>query len=345
MKFLQKQDIEKILLGSSLLGTGGGGTFKSAKRLTNQVLKPVKMVSLGELKKDAFICSVFGIGSTQNCNPIIASRNALELFIKVNNKEVAAIIPVEIGPESLATAFFIASKLNLPILDSDIVGLRSSPEIYLETITLKNISRTPCAVSDDKKNSLVLWQCNDYLILEKVLRDFAVSVGGDAFVAGYPLIVSAIKNLIPKNSISIAQRTGQLLEELRNEKINMNQFLRKSGWILFGTGVITSAIVNNSSGFTKGKYTIKSGKNSLTILFKNENIILFKNKKLVFTCPDSLSLLDLDIFEGVNNFENNKGKKVTVLGKKAIPIWRTKKGKKLFHPKVLGFNYNQKLLE
>jgi len=47
---------------------------------------------------------------------------------------------------------------------------------------------------------------------------------------------------------------------------------------------------------------------------------------------------------GINNFEDNTGKKVAILAKKAIPIWRTNKGKKLFSPKTLGFNYKQKLL-
>lgn len=344
MKKLTDKDYQYILAGANLLGTGGGGTILSGRLLTKRISKPVQLISFSELKATELVSTVFGIGGKGSCDPIIASQTAMALFQTIMKSRVSAIVPVETGAESIATVLFIASELDVPVVDGDIVGLRSSPEIYLETITLTNISRTPCVIADDKNNSAVLRNQKKPEAIEKFLRDFAVSVGGDAFVAGYPMIASTIKKVIARKSISTAMSTGILLSQLANRDIDLKTLCLFSEWQLIDTGKIVKTIISNTKGFVDGRYEIKSNNNVYTVIFRNENLVLLKNESVLVTCPDSISLLCMDSFEGVNNFEENEGKTVAILVKKAIPIWRTKKGKKLFSPKNLGLNYAQKLL-
>lgn len=344
MKVVNKSQFQSVLSGSNLLGTGGGGTVITASRIMQKMKKPVKIVSLFQLDRNDLVCTVFGIGGKQICDPIIAAKKAFSIFQSINNQKISAIIPVEVGPMAIATACFIASEINVPILDSDIVGLRSSPEVFLETISIKNIRRTPIVISDDKGNSAILWESRDISFMEKFFRNFAISAGGDAFIVGYPLKIKDIKNIVPKDSISFSLITGDMLIRLKKRKISLDEFCESLEWTLLGVGKIIEVKKDTSKGFSQGKYIIESNRNRFTILFKNENIVCLINGSVVLTCPDSISLLDNDSFEAINNFEDNEGRSVAILGRKAIQIWRSEKGKELFSPKNLGFNLQQKLL-
>lgn len=344
MRTLTSNDLTNIINGASVFATGGGGTIGGAVSILNQITKPVNLVSFKSLRKRDIVCTVFGVGGKQNCNPVVASEKAFSLFQKVTSTKVSAIIPVEIGPMAIANVMYIASELNLPILDSDIVGMRSSPEVFLEIISLANLDRTPCAIADDKGNSAILFESQNLEQLENFLRGFAISVGGDAFVAGYPLKVESLLRILPSNSITSSQIVGELVKRLKSGKIGLKDFCKISKWKLYGTGIIKGELKNNLKGFAQGKYKINSDKGIFTIVFKNENIALFRNDTLLLTCPDSITLLNIDSGIAINNFENNKDAHVAILVKKAIPIWRTKKGRELFSPKNLGYDFSQKLL-
>lgn len=345
MQILKQKYLKKIISGANFLGTGGGGTIAEAMPILKEIKKPVQLVSLNKLNKNDFLCTVFGVGAKQSCDSVIASKEAFWEFQKVCNKSFSAIVPVEVGTISIATSMLISSNLKIPILDSDIVGMRSSPEVFLETITLANLKRTPCVVCDSKGNKLVIRKEKSPKEIEKQLRKFAVFCGGDAFVAGYPLKVSLLKNVLPDGSITLSKKIGNEILKLKDKKINLDTFCQTINWQLIDFGTIKRIKKDSLKGFVKGRYEIESEKNIWTVIFKNENLVLLKNNKVILTCPDSISLLNLELFEGINNFENNKKKKVAILVKKAIPIWRTEKGKKLFSPKNLGINYRQILLK
>lgn len=345
MKTLKKESWKTIISGANLLGTGGGGTIKQALKILKKMQKPVNIADFADLKDEDIVCTVFGIGGKENCDPIVASRNAFNYFQKIINKKVSAIIPVEVGPMAIANAAFIAGELKMPLFDGDIVGLRSSPEVFLETITITSLDRTPCVIANDKGKFSILEKKISIEKMEEFFRNFAISSGGDAFVAGYPLKIKSLKKVIPQGSISVSKNTGLLLKKLKSKQINLIEFCKNTDWTLFGIGKIIDVQKNNSKGFCKGKYKIADKNGFFEVLFKNENLVLLRNNEVVLTCPDSISLLDLLSFKGINNFEENKNKEVAILGKKAIPIWRTIKGKKLFSPKNLGFNFSQKLLK
>lgn len=344
MRLLTKNQFGNIIEGANFLGTGGGGSIQEAAPLLKKITSSIQLIDITELKDTDLICTVFGVGGKQVVDPVVAAQKAIDAFIKITNKKISAIVSVEIGAGSVASAIFSASSLNTPLLDSDIVGMRSSPEVFLETISLSNISRVPATVSDDKGNTAVLLNTTSIEQTEIFLRNFCIMTGGDAIVAGYPMTVKQAKKVLPKNSISESEKIGNLLTSLKTKKISLGEFYKKTHVQEFTQGKIVKNVVTKIKGFESGSYEIKANGEIWTVLYKNENIVLLKNNKVVLTCPDSIILFDLDEIKGINNFENNKGKRVAILGRKAIPIWRTTKGKNLFTPEKLGFNYNQKLL-
>ncbi len=343
MKTLTKTKINNIIEGANFLGTGGGGTIADAEPLLKKIER-VDLINFNELIETDLVCTVFGIGGKQTIDPVKAVRSALSVFMEINKRPITAIVPVELGAESIATALFAANTLGVPVLNSDLVGLRSAPEVYLELISLINVSRTPCVIADDKNNTAVLWNTASIQHLELLLRSFAVAAGGDAYIAGYPMQIKQIRNATPQNSLILAEQAGEFLREIRSKKKTVEELCTMLDLIYYDTGIITSNSTTQTKGFESGEYTIKSKSCIWKVVYKNENIILLKNDKVVVTAPDSILLMDTDRIQGINNFNKNSNKKVMIFAKKAVPIWRTRKGRKLFSPQQLGLQYEQVLL-
>jgi len=342
---LTQSKLNQLLLGASLLSTGGGGKLNSAKKLLRKITKTPKLVSLTELKPQDLVVTLIGVGDKDVCNPIIASLTALKVFQKLFKQKVKAIIPVEIGPLSTLTAVFLASKLNLPMVDADIVGFRASPEVFLETITLANLSREPIVIANDKNDILILYRSSSIEVMEQSLRNFATVSGGDAYGVGYPLTAQQLKNVVGENSLSYSIKLGNDLNQLQNGQISLSQFCQKNGLIQLAQGKITKAKLQTKNGFIQGQYFLKTNqKQTLTVIVKNENIALLKNDQPILTVPDSILLLDIKKFIGINNQDKNLGKIIIILGKTAIPIWRSKSGLSLFSPQKLGYNIRQVIL-
>jgi len=341
MIYLTKQKLKQLLLGASILSTGGGGNLNTARKIISQIKSIPKLIDLNEFNANDLVVTTIGVGDKDVNDPIISSQNAMGIFQKLFKKKIKAIIPIEIGPVSTLTSVLIASRTKLPIVNSDIVGFRASPEIWLETISLGRLNREPIILTDGKKNTIVLYQSQSITATEVTLRNFAINCGGDAFGIGYSLTIKQIKNLVPETSISQTINLGKNLICLRQKRTSLNQFCRKNNLYFLGKTKIVQQNLQPKNGFIQGTYQLENGNK---VIVKNENIALLNNSQPVLTVPDLLMLFDQKKLTGINNQDNNIGKKVIILGKKAIPIWRTKKGLKLFSPQTLGYNINQRLL-
>lgn len=345
MMKLTKNNLDNLITGASLLATGGGGSIASAKKIASKVKKPLKMVNLGELKKSDLLVTVFGVGGSEKNDPVVCSRIALKAFREIFKNPIKAIIPVEIGPLAVATAAFIAAENNLLLANADIVGFRSSPEVFLETISMPGLSREPAVIVNEKNDVLILLSSQSIEQTENIFRNFATLSGGDAFVVGYPLLVKDVNKVVGKGSLSFAISLGERLKNI-GDKNSFLEFCRDCEFQFFSTGKVKRENKKTDGGFTTGTIVIADkNRERFQVFVKNENIVLRKKKEVLLTTPDSICLLDSKTRTGINNFENNTGKEVIILGRKALLIWRTEKGKKLFSPKNLGFNINQKLLK
>ena len=66
MKTLSRQDLEDILYGAAILGTGGGGELSEGFALIDDALSKGKefiMVSLDEAPQDALVCTPYILGA------------------------------------------------------------------------------------------------------------------------------------------------------------------------------------------------------------------------------------------------------------------------------------------
>lgn len=326
-------DLNSLLVGSTFFGTGGGGDPRLAKKIYRSLRKqPVRLKSLNQFQATDLFMTAYTVGGLVQ-TPISQSifNKALKIYQKFLSQKISGIIPVEIGPLSLALAVKAAAKLNLPLIDTDFVGGRSTPEVFLETISLFNIPRTPLIVINQKGNYKVLTISKNYFEEENFLRNFANKSGGFALVLGYPIRKKlAVKSLADK-TVSQAIKIGK--------KISQKKLVGK---IIFSGKIVK---INNLevAGFSAKEIYFKNKKDTAKLYLKNESLIFWVNNQPVLTCPDLIILLDKNN-QPLYNLDLKNNLEVKVVGVPAQPLWRTKKGLRLFNPKLFGYNIKQKLL-
>jgi len=344
MKLLKK-DLKQIIIGSSILGTGGGGNFDLGLKTVDAIKKSVDLVSLKTIPNDETVITVFGVGGLKqygNAKKVILKNvRILEHLIKT---KIKYLIPVEIGPSSLANTFSVASQIDCRVVDGDIVGYRASPEVFLETISLRNISRCPLVASSTNGTTITINDASTPEKIEIILRQLSIQTDSKVYVAGYPMPVGKIKKIVGIGSVSFSLKTGAIASDATNSRAFVNG-LRQLGFVYYGGGLIIKQQINDGfPGFTSGKLIISDKKDEYILYYKNEFLLLEKNGLTILTCPDSIILVDEIKKNGINNGGNNMNKRVLIFGKKSIPIWRSRKGRLLFSPKNIGYQFPQVLL-
>ena len=83
----------------------------------------------------------------------------------------------------------------------------------------------------------------------------------------------------------------------------------------------------------------------MKIWFKNENLVSWLDGAPYVTCPDLISLVEAQTGRPLSNTEVEAGQKVTAIGVKARPAYRTPEGIKVLSPKSFGFNMDYRPME
>lgn len=334
--------IRNLIIGSTFLGTGGGGSPEDAKKIYRTIQKTTRRIELQSIhnfQSDDLFITAFSVGSlAKKSNPTGPIRAGVQLLSKHIGKKIAGIIPVEIGAQAVAAACYLATILDVPLIDADFVGGRSTPEVFLETITLFNLSRTPAVVINNQKEAAILLSATTPLQQEKFFRDFSVMSGGQAYVIGYPLTKKILMTSIEHGTVSDAITIGECFRTKKEQKL-YDTFHMKDIFL----GRITAIEQKSTRGFSEIILTIKEKGVIASLYIKNENLLCWVNKKLVVSCPDLIMLLDAAGMP-IYNSSLKKGQVVRIVAMLARPLWRTKKGLRLFNPKTFGFSMEAKLL-
>lgn len=342
MKAIKQTDIPAIVEGSLFYGTGGGGDPTRAKVIWEQLEKQKRLPSLCALNElsDGICITAFPVGGLKaqsiSTKRINAALTTLQKRLAV--VPIVGIIPVEIGALSLALAAEVAAQLALPLVDADFVGGRSTPEVFLETITLFDIPRTPLVIVNRRGDVVILEKASSPVAEEEFLRTFSTMTEGFAYVFGYPISIAQAKRTVTQHTVSQALNIGN---EIR--KNSLRKAVARLGGRIFCTGTISTIEAMDSPGFSAQMVIIETSKGKCRILTKNENMIFWMNDKPILTCPDLIILLD-ENDRPVFNQSLCVGKTVSVIGMPAAPLWRTVKGKRLFCPKLFGYPFPPVLL-
>lgn len=347
-------DIRRLVLGATVLGTGGGGDPREGlELLINSIVKRgacVDVLSPNELPEDIIAVQPYYVGSVA---PGLKSRKAIKIKDPIRRavkelesllgSKVGAVVPTELGGGNTAVAISIAAELGVPVVDGDLMG-RAGPELHQCTLHIFKVPLYPSVIVTETGNVVVIKEYSDIDDYEAIARYLSVLSGRHAAVVDAPMKVDVLRKVVIEGTLSLCLRVGKAIEESRELGRDPVAEVAKvlNGWVVFH-GKVVDYRWRNEGGFLKGEVYLEGlGRFKDSILkswMKNEHIMAWLNNEPLIMPPDLIIFLRPD-GEPVTNTELKVGDEVYVVAAKAPDVWRSEEGLKYFGPKHFGLNYD-----
>ncbi len=352
LKILNEKDVEHLVLGATVLGTGGGGDPKKGLDMLLNDLRQgrkFKIASLTEIADDDLVVCPYFCGSIapikKKPEKVVFKDPMVEAFKKLEERlaaKISATVAVELGGSNTAIPLHVASIMDIPLIDGDYIG-RAAPELLQSTANIFNVPLLPSVMVTEPGDIVVLERFADLDEYEYIARTLSVPSGSVA-VVDTPVNGSVAKKVLIKDTISKCIEVGKTVEKANEAGIDPVLGLVKSldGVLLF-KGIVKKYTWEDKEGFLFGEATYKGldewKGHELKIWIKNENIIAWKDGKVIITAPDPIYVVNEE-GHAITNTELKEGMTAVVIGAKAPEMWLTKKGIDLFGPRHFGFDFD-----
>lgn len=331
-RIFSKDDLNDMLVGVGILGTGGGGDPETFGRpLIEWDIKKgreYRVVDPKEINDDAFVVSggyggsVKSVVSLQERFEGWESRfevlEAMRIMESIRNRKVDYVVPFELGGVNTPVILSLAARAGIVTVDGDGLG-RAAPETQMSTFLGHGISLTPMPFVDLEGNVIVVNHAVKSTYPDEMMRAAIVLNGGSGANTHYPMSGKQLKESVIPNTISQSIEVGRAVREAMDRKKNPVEAFMET---VHGTEIFKGAIGTmrgeDRGGFYHVKATVKGldkykGK-TMEVVFKNETMMAHVNKKLVSVFPDLLCMLDPRSGQGIMTANLRPGTKVVFVG-------------------------------
>lgn len=358
MKILSRQDLEDILYGAAIMGTGGGGELSEGFKMIDDALskgKEFKMVTLDEAPQDALVCTPYMLGAISALPPdqehlydrlprsdepsILAAYRRFEDYL---GRKFYGTISCELGGSNTATAFYAAAMSGAYIIDADPAG-RAVPEITHSTYYINGLPAAPIVMANAFGEAIICENVMDDARAEHIVRALSMVSRNDIAAIDHALEIHEIRDAVIPGAISMAMDMGKSWREarLRGEDAADAIAAKGSGFVAF-RGTVGASDWKTEDGFTIGNVSIDGSSdfagNAYRIWLKNENMVGWWNEDVHATIPDMICMIDTDTGEPVTNPNYFAGQNVAVVILPAPAPFTTPKGLAAFGPAYAGLN-------
>ena len=345
MRVLNENDLEHILLGCAVLGTGGGGELdKGLERVQSDLQngKEFRLANLDEVPDNAMVASPYYCGSLTASNLNEQEQTPQELLSFMALQEylreyLFAAVSTELGGGNTAVALSVAANMGIPLVDGDPAG-RSVPELQHTIFYLKGVSITPLAVASKSGDVVIVKEVADHIRAEQIVRSIATASGGRVGVTDHPIRGNALKGAVIEGAISRAETIGAVLKTSSDcEKVAE----AGGGCILF-KGEVAKSHWKDDAGFTVGEIHVTGTHEYLgsvyRVWYKNEHLMAWRDNQIDITTPDLICILSEKDAMPVINPQCKTGMRIAVVGYPAPEQWRTRDGLAAMGPRSFGFD-------
>lgn len=336
-KVLDRQCLEDIVAGSTILGAGGGGSPQDGLKLIEGIEKEIALLDVEDLPESAHAVVVAGIGAPKAMLEKGFGPEAVLAFETIKNMAAVGgiridyLMPGEIGGLNTITPLYVAAQRGIPVVDADGNG-RAVPELSTGLYPIYQIPANPLVVAN-KAGDVIVAYLGDPLntvAAETIARTASVSFGMVAAFATWIVDMATIKRCLVPNSISKAGEIGKGIRETQARRGDVVSEVAKitGGKELF-RGQIRKIESKTAEGFDFAK-TIVEGTGSyqgktFTMDSKNENMMGSLNGKPVIMVPDLISVITVS-GEPLSNADTKEGMEVVIIGIAAPEPWHRIRG-------------------
>lgn len=358
MRILNREDLMNILLGCTILGTGGGGSLDEGIRSIDEALtagKAFRLVGFDELEDAAVIGTPYACGAISPLSEeekkkyarlketsdsmYLTNMRQLERFL---GQQVSAVISTELGGGNTAAAFYVAAMTDKCIIDGDPAG-RSVPALQHSTYYLNGIPMCPMAVMNEFGEGAVFTHVYDDERGEDLVRALAVVSRNTIAVIDHVNTAGVLRETVINGAISHAEKIGRAFLKARaaGEDYIAAVAAAGKGRSMF-RGIVTQSGYETRDGYTFGT-TVMEGEgewagHSLRIWYQNENIISWLDGAPYVTVPDLICIFNLDEAMPQLNPYAKVGERAAVIALPAPGEWTTPRGLEVFGPRSFGYD-------
>lgn len=331
---LNKENMEALLIGLGIFGTGGGGDPEwGLKILENDLAhgRVCEIIDPEDIEEDAFVCSGGIMGSVKTLGKVshdeIVSKweedfvliQAFKEMEKIKGKKLDYIIPFEAGGLNTPVMMSLASRMGVPIINGDAVG-RSAPETQMTSFIGHGISLTPMPLVDHLGNIIAVMEANESTYADEIGRFIVTKGGGLGGNAHYAMTGSELKRSCVPHVITDAIKYGKTILAARENGLDPVKAFSNiaNGRIMF-TGVIENVAGEDKGGFYLTNIGVQGTKEfvgrKLDCVFKNETMIVWIDGEIKSIFPDIAFILDPKTGEGLMSADLEAEQEIAFVGR------------------------------
>jgi uncharacterized protein len=293
---LRASDVDALVVGLTLLGSGGGGDPQPFRHALREALAGADVVlhdpaDLG----DAPVVAVGMLGATRVLTEKLPSgreiTTAVRALARWTGVEPAAVMPYEAAGLNGAMAVTAACELGLPLVDADLMG-RALPRLDQLTRAVDGGPITPYAMAEPT-GEIVLVDGAGPDALERLARSVVVQGGGWAGGALAPVPARFARSGSCVGTLARALRLGRAHAALTRP--TADEVAAALGGRLLAAGRTVEIARQSSASFGRAGIAVVDDRPAggvLRIEAENEYLLALLDGEPVASCPDLICLLD-----------------------------------------------------
>ena len=346
---ITEDDLEPIVIGAGILGTGGGGNPYLGHLRVREALRSgsvVNVIDPDELDDDDLLIVSGGMGS-----PVVsyeklpqgdeesAAVRALEQHL---GRRFDAIAPFEMGGGNSMAPMIVAARLGIPLVDGDGMG-RAFPELQMITYLIYGGSPQPAALADERGNKVVLAEVVDAKWLERIARAITIEMGGHAGLATSVMDGAHCKRSIIPHTLQLARTIGRAVLDARSLHADPVEAITSvAGGHRYLQGKVVDVERQTTRGFARGTVVLEGvgddAKRRIQIEFQNENLVIWEDNVARVTVPDLITLVTTDEGEPITTEVVRYGYRADVLVLPCPDLLRTDEALAVVGPRAFGYD-------
>ncbi len=347
---LEGEALNHLLMGASVLGTGGGGSYTRGRAIVEELAaegRRVELIDPGHLPPKALgISTAMAGGGLTNADveslealasepPSVPAARALSAYL---GQPIGFVFPLELGPQNTLEAIRLAAHLGVPVVDGDCAG-RAVPELDQTTLALFGIPFAPFVGATFHGDLAILARVAGPARGEALCRALAASSGGLLCLTGFPVAGARLREALVPRTLTRCLELGALLGPGRRPA---EALVTRTGGRMAFQGRVARAETRLDGGFFRGHLDLVGtgawAGERYRVGIQNEFMWAWRNGVLDIQCPDLICVLDSDSGIGKvtygHGFENalEPEDAVSVLHLPCAEVWNSPRARGFFPP-------------
>lgn len=309
-------DMDALLTGACLFGSGGGGTVASARKLLAHFREGdyyphsrvrvlgVDEVTTGDAVMTAYLGAPAAITNADYPRGPVLAVQQIQARLAAQGRRLAYLVPPESGALGFVVTCLVAARLGLAVIDGDGAG-RAVPSLPQLSFAA-NIDPRPAFLVSESGLSVELnvtpadgTHSQTAAIIDNMLRPIVAEARFGQFggLAMWVMDPAQLRRALPvRGTLTRALALGRLLlggqirnagELIRQLHVHFNLQAR----ILFGPARFVAASLDTGNGFDRGSITLQAGTRHCRVLYQNESLLAWADDQAqpLAMAPDTLA--------------------------------------------------------